>query len=144
LDKPRIVTSSWFTDLPPDFCRIGISRGTPRGQSGFRMFRKLQPGPGTLKLPDRVFVERYSAEVLGQLDPRQTVDELVALAAGTIPALLCFEHPYSPAWCHRAMVSAWLQQTIGLDVPEYGREQDGCGIRHPKLCGAARAFYSRG
>jgi hypothetical protein len=144
VEQPKIVTSSWFTQLPEDFCRIGISRGTPRGQSAFRMYRKLQPGPGTLKLPDDQFTERYFREVLQQLDPHDTVDELMELAAGKIPALLCFEHTHSPAWCHRAIVSAWLQATIGLDVLEFGREEDGCGIDHPKLCSEARTFLSRG
>lgn len=41
------------------------------------------------------------------------------------------------------MVSAWLQQTIGLDVPEYGREAEGCGLNHPKLCASARAYHAR-
>jgi hypothetical protein len=143
MSKPRLVTSSWFTELPEGFCRIGISRGTPRGQSGFRMYRKLQPGPGTLKLPDRAFTERYVREVLQPLDPHQVVDELMEIADGTKVALLCFEHPRSDAWCHRGILSAWLQRTIGLDVPEYGREQDGCGIDHPKLCPEARAVLSR-
>lgn len=141
-DKPKIVTSSWFTDLTPVYCRIGVSRGTPRGQAGFRMYRKLQPGP-YLKLPDGPCTERYYSEVLGPLDPRQTVDELMELAVGKIPALLCFEHTHSPAWCHRGMISAWLQQTLGLAVPEFGREHEGCGIDHPKLCAEARAYHAR-
>jgi len=142
MGKPTVVTSSWFTELPPEYCRIGVSRGVPRNQSGYRMYRKLQPGP-YLKLPDGPFTERYYTEVLGQLDPRQTVDELMELAAGKTPALLCFEHPQSQAWCHRAMISAWLWQTLGLDVPEYGREREGCGLDHPKLCTEARAFHAR-
>jgi Protein of unknown function, DUF488 len=134
MSKPRIVTSSWFTALPPELCRIGISRGTPRGQAGFRMYRNLQPGPGTLKLPDRVFVARYFREVLQPLDAHQTVDELVELAAGKIPALLCFEHPPpNPKWCHRALVSIWLWEKLGLEVPEHGHESEGFGWSHPKL-----------
>jgi hypothetical protein len=39
MSKTNLVTSSWFTELPPTFCRIGISRGTPRGKAGFRMYR---------------------------------------------------------------------------------------------------------
>jgi hypothetical protein len=141
--RPTIVTSSWFGALPPEYSRIGISRGTPRGQAGFRMYRKLQPGAGTLKLPDAEFTSQYMREVLGQLDPRQTVDELIVLAAGRVPALLCFEHTHSPAWCHRGIVSAWLQAEIGIEVPEYGREADGCGVEHPKLCAEARALLGR-
>ena len=106
------------------------------------MHRRLQPGAGTLKLPNRVFTEHYIREVLQQLDARETVAELIELAAGKIPALLCFEHSRSDAWCHRGIVSAWLQKTLGIDVPEFGLEQDRCGIDHPKLCAEARAFLS--
>lgn len=150
--KPTIVTASWYTALPTadlfdatpeSFARIGISRGTPRGQSGFRMYRKLQPGPGTLKLPDARFTEHYLSEVLGRLDAQQVVRELLGLADGRIAALCCFEHPWSDAWCHRAIVSAWMKIELGLDVPEFGREQDGVGANHPKLCPEARAILLR-
>jgi hypothetical protein len=150
--KPTIVTSSWYTQLPAadlftsapeSYARIGISRGTPRGQSGFRMYRKLQPGPGTLKLPDAEFTSHYVREVLGRLDAQQVVRELMDLADGRIAVLCCFEHTHSPAWCHRGIVSAWLQAEIGLNVPEFGREQDGSGCCHPKLCAEARAILLR-
>jgi hypothetical protein len=107
------------------------------------MYRPLQPVAGTLTLPDRVFTERYVREVLGPLDARQVVDELLELADGKVPALLCFEHPTSSAWCHRALVSAWLKAELELGVPEYGREHDGSGLGHPKLCADARVFLSR-
>jgi hypothetical protein len=149
--KPIIVTSSWYTQLPTadlfaaapeSYARVGISRGSPRGQAGFRMYRKLQPGQGTLKLPAAEFTSHYLREVLGRLDARHTVDELLEVAAGKTPAILCFEHPRSDAWCHRGIVSAWLQAEIGLDVYEFGREADGCGLDHPKLCPEARAILS--
>jgi hypothetical protein len=36
----QVFTSSWFTPLPPDHVRIGISRGTPRGVvAGYRTRR---------------------------------------------------------------------------------------------------------
>jgi hypothetical protein len=152
MTRPTIVTSSWYTQLPTadlitsateSYCRIGISRGTPRGQSGFRMYRRLQPAQGTLKLPDAEFTKRYLRDVLGRLDAHQVVRELLDLADGNIAVLCCFEHTHSPAWCHRGIVSAWLQAEIGIGVPEYGREQDGCGVNHPKLCAEARALLSR-
>jgi hypothetical protein len=149
--RPTIVTASWYTPLPaadlftsaPESCaRIGISRGTPRGQRGFRMYRALQPGPGTLKLPAAEFTSHYVRDVLGRLDAQVVVDELLAMADGKIPALCCFEHTYGDAWCHRALVSVWLQVETGLDVYELGREADGCGLDHPKLCDEARAFLA--
>jgi hypothetical protein len=103
VSRPTIVTSSWYTQLPTadlfsaapeSYCRIGISRGTPRGQSGFRMYRRLQPGSGTLKLPAAEFTSHDVHEVLGRLDARQVVGELLDMAGGATPALLCFEHTH--------------------------------------------------
>jgi Protein of unknown function, DUF488 len=82
------------------------------------MYRKLQPAQGTLGLPPAEFTSNYVREVLGRLDARQVVDELLDIADGKTPALLCFEHTHSEAWCHRGIVSVWLQAEIGLDVPE--------------------------
>jgi hypothetical protein len=150
--RPKVVTASWYTQLPAadlltstpeSYCRIGISRGTPRGQSCFRMYRKLQPGPGTLKLHAEEFTSHYRRDVLGKLDAQQVVDELLAMTDGAIPALCCFEHATSEAWCHRGLVSAWLQSEVGLDVYELGREADGCGLDHPKLCDEARVILAR-
>jgi hypothetical protein len=149
---PTLVTSSWSTQLPvadlfspaPEtYARIGISRGVPRNQRGFRIYRALQPPQGSLKLPPQAFTRTYVREVLGRLDARQVLDELLALADGAIPALLCFESPVGDDWCHRSLVSAWFEVEIGLAVPEFGREADGHGLSHPKLCAEARAFLSR-
>ena len=127
-----------------DFCRIGISRGVPRRPERLpHVPASCSPVLARSSCPTASSPSATIAEVLERLDPHQTVDELMELAAGKIPALLCFEHAHSPAWCHRGMVSAWLHLTLGLDVLEYGREQDGCGATHPKLCDSARDFYSR-
>ena len=85
-----ILTASWFTPLPDTHLRIGISRGVPRfGQigKGYRMYRKLQPGPWFSSLSAPGFIERYQTEVLDRLDPQQVVDELHALADGRVPVL---------------------------------------------------------
>ena len=83
--------------------------------------------------------KRYFAQ-LDKLDPQTAVNELMALAGGRIPALLCFERePPDEAWCHRGFVSAWLRDTLGLLVPEVGHEAGGIGWSHPKLPPALRA-----
>ncbi|MFM1814065.1 MAG: hypothetical protein RLZ98_760, partial [Pseudomonadota bacterium] len=125
-----IVTSSWFTALPDGYMRIGISRGQPRRQSGYRMYRKLAPGPWFNSVTEDEYRRRYMAQ-LHALDARQVVADLEALAAGRIPALLCYERPDDGYFCHRGFVSAWLKDALGLDVPEYGL--NGCGWDHPKL-----------
>jgi uncharacterized protein DUF488 len=98
---------------------------------------------GHAEAPCHEFTAHYVREVLGRLDAQQTIDELLEMADGKTPALLCFEHTHGPAWCHRSLVSAWLHQTLGLEVPELGREADGCGVNHPKLCEEARVVLTR-
>src|SRR6185295_2627300 len=121
-DPIRIVTSSWFAPLPDTYARIGISRGTPRGQRGYRMFRALAPGPWFSSVNPDEYRTRYD-QTLAALDPHKVLAELVDVAAGRIAALLCFERPPpNPDWCHRGLVSAWLADTLGLDVPEFGHE----------------------
>lgn len=48
--------------------------------------------------------------------------------------LLCWEHPPpNPKPCHCALVSVWLWERMGLEVPELGHEAEGFGWSHPKL-----------
>ena len=130
-----IRTGSWFTQLPDDHARIGISRGIPHRQApGFRVFRKLAPGSWFNSVGVDEYRARYQAEVLDRLDPHQIARELEQLAGGRIPTLLCFERAGGPKWCHRSLAAAWLAEALGLPVPEFGfedRPQD----QHPLLPG---------
>jgi hypothetical protein len=129
----QIYTASWFTQLPPEIAPIGISRGTPRGQSGYRMYRRLAPGPWFRSVDVDTYYKRYAAQ-LHNLDASKVVEELFALSDGRPLAMLCFEGPKpGPDWCHRALVSVWLHDRLGWAVPEYGLEDEGCGWAHPKL-----------
>jgi hypothetical protein len=135
-----IKTSSWFTKLPSDHFRIGISRGQPRNAAaGFRMYRKLAPGPWFHSVGVDEYRQRYQAEILDRLDPAEVVRELEELAVGRHPVLLCYEAPNgSQGFCHRSLVSLWFASTIGLVVPEFGYER--CAHdQHPLLPGIAKA-----
>lgn len=119
-----ILTASWFTKLPADHVKIGISRGTPRGMAaGYRMFRQLAPGPwfNSVSVPE--YLQRYRAEVLDQLNPHQVAETLLRLADGKVPVMVCFEQPNTGKWCHRSLAAAWLAEAIGEPVPEFGFEQ---------------------
>ena len=119
--------------LPETYVRVGISRGPPRGQRGYRMYAALAPGPWFRSVGADEFRRLYIAR-LAKLDPRQVLQELAALAGGQVPTLMCFERPApGDAWCHRGLVSAWLHDTIGLKVVEYGHEDAGWGWAHPML-----------
>jgi hypothetical protein len=133
-DTGRIYTSSWFTRLPPNMLRIGISRGTPQRQpAGFRRLPELTPGPWFNSVSADEYHRRYMAQLAG-LDPKAVLARISDMAAGHDVALLCYESPTDPAkWCHRGHVSAWLADTLGIEVFEYGLEDQGCGWQHPKL-----------
>lgn len=134
-DKVTMCTSSWRVTLPPTHAAIGISRGTPRGRGGYRRYMALNPGSWFMSCatPEE-FNRRYFAEILAPLDARKVVSDLIALADGHLPVLLCWERPPpDPAPCHRALVSAWLFDELGMIVPELGYEHLGCGWEHPKL-----------
>jgi hypothetical protein len=134
MERPvRMVTSSWWTPLTDEYARIGISRGTPRGQSGYRMYRKLAPGSWFASVSQEEYCRQYST-ILEGLDPELVLYELIDLAGGRVPALLCFERPPpEPRWCHRGLVSAWFANRLGLCVPEYRHETLGYGWSHPKM-----------
>ena len=128
-------TSSWFTKLPPGHFGIGISRGVPKGFEHHANYRRLAPGAWfkSCSSPAR-YRERYFGDILAKLDPRQVVADLQRLAGEAEPVVLCYEGPPpSSSWCHRALVSAWLFETLGLIVRELGHEHRGHGWQHPKL-----------
>jgi hypothetical protein len=132
----RISTSSWRVPIvDPGYCRIGISRSTPRGQKGFRRYPKLHPGPWFRSIADeREWAARYQDEILAVLDPARTVAELRDIAGERAPVLLCWEPPEPGAdFCHRGLVAAWLWDRVGLAVCELGFEAQGCGWSHPKM-----------
>lgn len=64
----------------------------------------------------------FKAEILAPLDPRVVAVELLEMAPGRIPPLLCFERPNGKDWCHRALVASWLSEALGRPVPEVGFE----------------------
>ena len=56
------------------------------------------------------YIEKYYTTVLSHLDPQEVYNEL----DGYI--LLCYEEP--EYFCHRHIVAAWLEKTLGVRVPE--------------------------
>jgi Protein of unknown function, DUF488 len=127
------MTSSWFVQLPETHARIGISRGRPRGQSGFRVYSALAPGEWWNRVSIAEFRDLYM-EQLSRLDPQAVLSDLHALARDRVPTLLCFEKPDDDeAGCHRGYVAAWLKDVLDLDVLEFGVESMQCWWAHPKI-----------
>jgi uncharacterized protein YeaO (DUF488 family) len=95
---------------------VAISRGVPRWFKG-RVYDPLRPswklvqGAKSGELSHEEYERRYRAEVLEGLDPATVVREL-----GDDAVLLCWERPDAP--CHRRLVARWLEERLGIAVPE--------------------------
>lgn len=90
---------------------VSISQGVPRGWAG-RRYLALAPPWRLVRMNDPVrFNMEYRQEVLSKLDPRKVVQDL----DGCI--MLCWEKPGE--FCHRIVVSRWIEQHTGIVVEEY-------------------------
>ena len=83
------------------------------------MYKPLAPGSWFNSVPEDVYRTLYFDQ-LAKLDARGVLADLTGLAAGAEPVLLCYERPPFTAdnWCHRRMAASWLEQALGIDVPE--------------------------
>ena len=101
--------------------------GAPRLYS--RLSDLSQTGAGRLEpaayrqwpqhLIDNASFEIGYAQQLAALDPERVWHELHALAAPAEPIILCWELPGQP--CHRLRVARWLEEQLGVSVPELSR-----------------------
>jgi hypothetical protein len=115
----KIYTSSWFTALPVNIARIGISRGTPRSsQIVYSIMRELAPGSWFRSISPSEY--RRLRDQLAALDAQAVVNKIERLSGGRDVALLCFERPDDTvAWCHRGLVSVWLADQLGCRNMEW-------------------------
>ncbi len=118
----QIYTSCWFQYFGPG--RIGISRGNPRGLSaGYRLYKKLAPTREILRecKEQPEYRRRFFSEVLEQLDPQQVLKDLEERSQDGLAVLMCFERAplHERNWCHRSMVAEYLQDRLGIEVPEW-------------------------
>ena len=55
----RIMTASWFAKLPAGAIPVGVSRGVPRGKSGYQRLRELEPGTWFNTVSPEQYLVRY-------------------------------------------------------------------------------------
>jgi hypothetical protein len=103
--------------LPPGLVPVSIARASPRWFTGLRELR-LAPTWAMLKLHKPEFDVAF-AELLAQLDPAQ-----IFLTLGENAVLLCWEKP--GVACHRRLVAEWIEQHLGVEIPEYGFGRSEC------------------
>jgi len=69
-----------------------------------------------------LYVPSYNAQ-LDCLNPQRTWDYLHDLVHPYEPILLCVESSKTEViQCHRRLVAEWFEQELGVEVPEWGRE----------------------
>jgi uncharacterized protein (DUF488 family) len=68
-----------------------------------------------LKMGEEAYRLEYK-KILDNLDPRKVYEDL-----GQEAILLCWEKPGD--FCHRGMVAEWLEEHLGIRVPEWGEEK---------------------
>ena len=95
---------------------VSIARWPPRWWGKRRRHIALAPSIDLLNrskagLPWSEYVEEYKRDVLAKLDPSKVATDL-----GPDAILLCWEAPGED--CHRRLVAEWLQESLGIAVPE--------------------------
>lgn len=92
---------------------IAISAARPRFFKG-RVMSCLAPTYSMIKLPEKEYGPLF-AKILSRLDPERVMEEI-----GGKAVLLCWEKPGD--YCHRRLVAKWLENALGIVVPELGFE----------------------
>lgn len=118
------------------FALIGIAGQSPKDWTGLE-YKKLAPNKDIYfewheamrrakDQPDRAilehnacdrYTERFVAERLDKLDKGQVIKDILVLAQGKIPVLMCYEEPGE--FCHRHIVAKWLQENTGIIAEEW-------------------------
>ena len=110
-----MITTSNFGKSAKHPDAVAISQGMPRLYAGKR-YMPLAPPRWLLKAKDSELFDREYLKQLDSLDAKQVVEEL-----GPNAILLCWES--FNFRCHRRLVAEWLEEKLGIVVPELGHER---------------------
>lgn len=111
---------------------IGIARYKPRYFTGFNV---VAVAPKPFMLSDDMTVEEYVAHyeklILEPLDIPNLVQTLEKMGGGKDVALCCYEKPGQ--FCHRHLLSDWLNKKANLGVKEFGVKEEKVAEEAPTL-----------
>ena len=127
LNQSVLIYTSYFANvkkLPTILCPISIAGKAPDGWDG-PQYRKLAPKYTTWKdyqqnkkRDKRNAAEHYVLDyyetVLDNRDSIVVVNDLLTLANGKIPCLICYEKPGD--FCHRMVVADWINKKLVREV----------------------------
>lgn len=114
----------------PDTCYVSISRQTQKGATHIKSYPDLFPNWDIIKLAHasnyspqsfELYRKKYY-EQLDRLNPNKVYEDLKDCT------LICFESPRDLAtgtkYCHRRMVAGWIEERLGILIPEELRVKD--------------------
>jgi hypothetical protein len=110
----KLYTSSFRARhkfMTPDLVPICIARWAPSWKG--RKELRLAPLPAARKAATEEEYNRIFFSQLAALDPAE-----IAATLGDGAVLICYEPPGFR--CHRRAVAEWLEQALGIEVPELG------------------------
>jgi len=110
-----MITTSNFAQSAEHPDAVAISGGVPRWYKG-RRYMPLAPPRWLLKAKDPERFDREYRKQLEALDAKQIAEEL-----GPNAILLCWES--FNVRCHRRLVAEWLEEKLGITVPEVDHER---------------------
>jgi hypothetical protein len=110
-----MITTSNFAKSGNHADAVAISRRVPRFYKG-RRYLALAPRGWLLKAKDPELFDREYRKLLDSLDAKQVAEDL-----GPNAILLCWES--FNVRCHRRLVAEWLEEKLGIVVPELGHER---------------------
>ena len=109
------TSSFWRFYHHHDLRLVSIALKTPDWFQG-RRYPALAPRSKMLKMDEEEYRRKYQG-ILDRLDPRRVYEDL-----GADAILLCWESP--GAFCHRRLVAEWLEERLGVVVPELSANYD--------------------
>jgi hypothetical protein len=109
-----MITTSNFAKSGKNPDAVAISQGVPRFYKG-RRYMPLALPRWLLKAKDPELFDREYRKQLDALEPKRVAEEL-----GPNAVLLCWES--FNVRCHRRLVAEWLEEKLGIVVPELGHE----------------------
>jgi hypothetical protein len=110
-----MITTSNFAKSASDPDAVAVSQGVPRFYKG-RRYMSLAPPRWLLKAKDPELFDREYRKQLEALDAKQVAEDL-----GPDAILLCWES--FNVRCHRRLVAEWLEERLGIVVPELNHER---------------------
>src|SRR5438132_6315176 len=126
-----MITTSNFAKSGKHQDAVAISQGVPRFSPHVKRYMPLAPPRSLLKAKDPELFDREYRKQLEALDAKQVAEDL-----GPNTILLCWES--FNVRCHRRLVAEWLEEKLGIVVPELGHERaESLPLRSSRRSGTA-------